>query len=69
MYSKIRIKTACKIPMENLFSSEKKTIEFFAGQMVEGRIDRVSNKTTLMLEDGWGGEINQDFVEIITKNS
>jgi len=65
MYN-IKVKTACKIKIEDLFTGEKETIELIPNQIVKGRIDSLSgDRLFIVLEDGRGGEIGKNLVEKI----
>ncbi len=60
-----------KIIMENVFTSEKKMIEFSRGQTTEGRIDKKQNNINntevyFMDSEGWGGIVPSNIIERVS---
>lgn len=63
MYKLFTVLSPCKIIMEDVYTSQKETVEFIAGQVIEGRIDIIASKTYLTLSSGMGGIVNTDFFQ------
>lgn len=70
LYKNYRVKFPFKVLFIDVFTNKKETKTFSTGDTLIGRIDDISKgenkKTYLVLEDGYGAEIDSDCLEIIT---
>lgn len=63
---KIKVINQFKAIFTDIFTNRKEPRTFLSGQVIEGRVDNIAGKTYLVLEDGFGADVDSNFLEKIS---